>query len=165
MKRYSELFEAKAAQEMADFEKRRDEDRRLNTVMFESRRSFEAMMNEYMRPELERFVEEIREHGFHAKYSEEHEAAFPKRAQVLFRLHHEDDDVPLNATDCCVWIELDAVNAIVNWDYHGDLPVHDEHKLATGKLGDLGPQSIVDLPHRLAECLAACLEGRRVTNL
>ena len=164
MKRYSELFKAKAAQEKADFEERRDEERRLNAVMFESRRSFEAMMNEYMRPEFERFVQEIHEQGFQAKYSEQHEAAFPKRAQVLFRLHHEEDDVPLDTTDCCVWIELDAANALVNWDYHGDLQVHEDHKLPTGKLGDLDAQCIVDLPHRLAECLAACLEGHRVTN-
>ncbi|WP_175725455.1 hypothetical protein [Burkholderia ambifaria] len=164
MKRYSELFKAKAAQEKADFEERRDEDRRLNAVMFEARTLFEAMMISDFRPEFERFVEEIQEHGFYAEYSEEREAAFLKRAKVLFRLHHEIDEIPLDDSDCCVWIELDAANAIVNWDYHGDLPVHQEHKLPTGKLGYLDAQCIVDLPHRLGECLAACLEGRRVTT-
>ncbi|KVF72359.1 hypothetical protein WJ17_03780 [Burkholderia vietnamiensis] len=164
MKRYSELLKAKAAQEKADFEKRRDEDRRLSKVMFNSRVAFDAMMSEYLRPEFKHFVEEINEHGFQAAYSEKQDGAFPSRAQVLFRLHHDKDGVPLNDTDCCVWIELDAANALVNWDYRGDMPVHNDHKLATGKLGDLDAKCIVALPDRLADCLTACLEGRRITN-
>ncbi|RQU89778.1 hypothetical protein DF133_16080 [Burkholderia cenocepacia] len=164
MKRYSELLQAKADQEKADFEMRQAEINRLNKLMRENRMRFEGMMSAYFRPEFTSFVKEIEEHKFFAEYSEVQDAGLTKRAQVLFRFHHDEDEVPLNRTDCCVWIELDAANGIVNWDYHGDLQVHEDNKLATGKLGDLGPQSIVDLPQRLEECLAACLEGRRVTN-
>ncbi|HDR9275351.1 TPA: hypothetical protein QDB24_003443 [Burkholderia vietnamiensis] len=164
MKRYSELLQAKADQEKADFEMRQAEINRLNKLMRESRMRFEGMMSAYFRPEFTSFVKEITEHKFFAEYSEVQDAGLTKRAQVLFRLHHDEDEVPLNRTDCCVWIELDAANGIVNWDYHGDLQVHEDHKLPTGKLGDLDAECIVALPNRLTECLAACLEGRRVTT-
>lgn len=163
MKRYSELFKAKAAHEKADFEKRRDEDRERFKKTAGNTAAFDGLIKE-LRPEFDSFVEQIREFEFAAVYSEHKEGAFRVRAEVIFRLHREKPDAPLDRDkDCRVWVELDAENGAVLWDYHGDLPEYHANRIKTGKLGNLGPECVTALPLRLEDCLRACLHGRRLS--
>lgn len=122
--------------------------------------AFDGLVKE-LRPEFKSFVEQIHEFGFVADYSEQKAGAFTVRAEVVFRLHREKLGDRLDRkTDCCVWIELDAENGAVLWDYHGDLPEYHANRIKTGKLGGIGADSVAALPLRLEDCLRACLHGR-----
>ncbi|VWB98488.1 hypothetical protein BLA6860_04703 [Burkholderia lata] len=164
MKRYSELLQAKVAQEEADFEKRRDEDRERVKKTMGNRVTFDELTKK-LKPEFDCFIEQIQEFGFAAVYSEQKEGPFAVGAEVIFRLHSKNVRAPLDRDkDCRVWIELDAENGVVLWDYHGDLPEYHANRIKTGKLGNIGEECLAALPLRLEECLRACLHGRRLSD-
>ncbi|ENH6337974.1 hypothetical protein ABWH74_001274 [Burkholderia vietnamiensis] len=130
-----------------------------------NRVAFEDLMRE-LRPEFRGFVEQIVECKFEAVYSEKTEEPYKAQAEVIFRLHRDKPGAPLDRDkDCRFWIELDAENGVVFWDYHGDLPEYHGNRIKTGKLGSIGPECVTALPLRLEDCLRACLHGRRLSEL
>ncbi|MDF3091440.1 hypothetical protein [Burkholderia semiarida] len=129
-----------------------------------NRIAYEDLMRE-LRLEFRGFVEQIVECKFEAVYSEQTEEPYMAQAEVIFRLHRDKLGVPLDRDkDCRFWIELDAWNGVILWDYHGDLPEYHANRIKTGKLGDIGADSVAALPLRLEDCLRACLHGRRLTD-
>jgi hypothetical protein len=166
MSTYRQLLDAKAEQERIEFRERQEAEQRAKEKRRESGLKFEALMSTYMRSEFAEFVEALKGYRRQAEYSEKDEDGFTIEAQVAFRLHHDEDRVPLNKSeDCRVWIRLDPDNGEVFWDYQGDLPQHAEDKVQTGKLGKLDVECAVALREVLADCLVACLKGHRLTNL
>jgi len=163
MKRYSELLQEKAEREKAEFQRHRHSESARNRRAMINRVAFDDLMRE-LRPEFRGFVEQIVECKFEAVYSEKTEEPYMAQAEVIFRLHRDKLGVPLDRDkDCRFWIELDAENGVVLWDYHGDLPEYHANRIKTGKLGDIGADSVAALPLRLEDCLRACLHGRRLT--